>query len=150
MGHQDPTAATSLTWRPDDPCAWSKHLLKPAVAGLSRAVTVPEINAFYNVVITVVVLIFYCLLSPLYEADPATHISDLGGLQSLLRSPERTPGSRYSYWTLYKITRKMKAENTHFKKSNSVKVWAVLFPSLPACLISSGGITGCGRTLFSV
>ena len=87
MGHQDHAVATSLTWRSEDPCTWNKHLQKSAVARLSSAVTVLEINAFYNVIITVL-LIFYCLLSPLCEADPAIHISDLGGLQSFVRSLE--------------------------------------------------------------
>lgn len=63
-------------------------MLKSAVTRLSGAVTVPEINAFYNVIITVLLLIFYCLLSPLYEADPAIHISDRGGLQPFVRSLE--------------------------------------------------------------
>ena len=55
-------------------------MLKSAVGRLSSAVTVLEINAFYNVIITVLLLIFYCLLSPLCEADPAIHISDPGHL----------------------------------------------------------------------
>ena len=63
-------------------------MLKSAVARLSRAVTVLEINALYNVIITLLLLIFYCLLSPLEEADPAMHISDLGGLQSFVHSLE--------------------------------------------------------------
>lgn len=69
-------------------------MLKSAVARLSSAVTVLEINAFYNVIITVLLLIFYCFLSPLYEADPAIHISDLCGLQSSVRSLERLHQAR--------------------------------------------------------
>lgn len=64
-------------------------MLKFAVARLSSTVTALEMNAFYNVIITVLLLIFYCLLSPLHEADPVTHISDLGGLQPFVCSLEQ-------------------------------------------------------------
>lgn len=65
---------------------WSQAWLESAGARPSRAVTALEINAFCNDIITALVLIFYCLLSPLYEADPAAHISDLDGLQPFLPS----------------------------------------------------------------
>lgn len=65
--------------------------LEPGLAGIcwSQALQCSdslEMNAFHNDIITVLVLIFYCLLSPLYEADPAAHISDLDGLQPFFSS----------------------------------------------------------------
>lgn len=78
---QQPLSQASPSREPGESCAQSKWLLKSAVGGLSSPVTVLEMNAFYNVIIIVLLLTFYCLLSPLYEAEPVIHISDLCGPQ---------------------------------------------------------------------
>lgn len=87
---QQPLSQAPPSREPGEPCARSKLLLKSAVGRLSSPVTVLEMNAVYNVIITVLLLTFYCLLSPLYEAEPVIHTSDLGGPQSFGHSLELT------------------------------------------------------------
>lgn len=89
-----------------------QRLLRAAVGRLSSSVTAPEMNVFYNVIITVLFLIFYCLLSPLCEADPVIHLSDQGGGQPCVHSPKWLQRA-------HKITRETEVQKIYLKKTVS-------------------------------
>lgn len=119
-----------------------QRLLRAAVGRLSSSVTAPEMNVFYNVIVTVLFLIFYCLLSPLCEADPVIHLSDQGGGQPCVHSPkwlQRAHVTAIRY--CIKLPERLKCRKYILKRLFQVKVWSTVFAS---SLISSG----CARTLL--
>lgn len=85
-------------------------------------------------------LMFYCLLSPLCEADPVIHLRDQGGRRPFVHCLEWLQWAHVTaIRCCIKLPERLKCRKRILKRQLQVKAWCALFAS---SLISSG----CART----